>query len=814
MTPPLLDTALKLHDNGCCIVPTMTDGTKRPAGNWKTYTTTRPTRQQIKDWFTGDNYDGLGIICGTISGGLEMFEIEGRAAHMTKRLGQLMTDNGFNELWTRITTGHLEQSPSGGYHWLYRVTDTPANPNTKLARRPATPDELEHNPKEKIKVLIETRGEGGFTVTAPSAGRTHPDGGTWTAIMGGPDTIPTITGEERDALYAIAGMLDEMPTADIDQPHTTTRPADGRERPGDHYNRTATWNDILTPEGWQPVHHYGANCYGWRRPGKNWGMSATTGRNDADNLYVFTTSTEFETEKAYSKFAAYTLLNHAGDYKAAGKQLYADGYGDHTPPTINIADLITPTTDGNLATVTDLDSKRKTGGNATLTDKGNTSLFIDRHSGQLRYVPTRGKWITWDGTRWHYEEDDGAAVEAAWETIEAIDPEDDTQRKHQAKSLSRRSLEAITGLARRDSTIRLRASQLDAHPYELNTPGGIVNLTTGQTSPHDPAKLHTKLTNATPDPSQPTPLWDQFLATTFDGDPELIDFIQRLIGYAATGQVKHHILPFLHGGGGNGKSVFLDTMTGILGDYATSTPAGFLMAGRDQHDTEIARLAGMRLVVCSEVNQDSKFDEAKVKTLTGGDLITARFMRQDYFDFTPTHTLFLMGNHQPRVSAGGESFWRRLRLLPFTKQIPDKQRIDALSDRLINEEGGGIMAWIIDGAVKAEKYGLHAPSIVTSATDVYAQEEDAFARFISDNTNVGGGTLARTNTTHMRIVYAQWCKEQGEKPLSPQQFGRELRDRFNVGVARSHGKRFYTNITLLELDELDDEQWSEHWTDK
>jgi len=210
--------------------------------------------------------------------------------------------------------------------------------------------------------------------------------------------------------------------------------------------------------------------------------------------------------------------------------------------------------------------------------------------------------------------------------------------------------------------------------------------------------------------------------------------MQKLAGYAAIGEVFHHILPFLYGAGQNGKTVLVEVICQALGEYAISAPANFLLAGRDRHETEIARLAGPRFVVCSEINQGTKFDEAKVKLLTGGDMLTGRFMHRDFFDFRPSHTLFLMGNHQPTVGAGGDSFWRRLRLIPFGHRVPDDKRIEHLDAKLIEREGPAILAWIVRGAVAVATEGLTEPAVVISATEDYAESEDHIGQFIAECT--------------------------------------------------------------------------------
>lgn len=330
MTP--IDTRLLLraakiwHDADCCLVPAKPDGTKAPFGQWLQYQNQRPDWPQLHTWLAGGDYDGFGIICGAVSGNLEMFEVEGRAADLRDGLGMALIEHGFSDLWLKLCTGYLEQTPSGGYHWLYRVNGQPRR-NLKLARRPATAGELNINPDEKIKVLIETRGEGGFTIVAPSGGRTHPAGSAWRRLEGAPATIPTLTVEERDALHAIASTFDQMPQVEAEHREARPRIEGDPLRPGDDYNQRADWTEILQPHGWTYTGQLGGT-HTWRRPGKNIGISATTGRNDGDNLYVFSSSTAFETEKPYSKFAAYTLLEHDGDFSNAAKALGRAGYGE------------------------------------------------------------------------------------------------------------------------------------------------------------------------------------------------------------------------------------------------------------------------------------------------------------------------------------------------------------------------------------------------------------------------------------------------------------------------------------------------------
>ncbi|MBG0830533.1 bifunctional DNA primase/polymerase [Planomonospora sp. ID67723] len=848
----LLQTARDLHAAGLCVLPAAADGTKRPAGVWKAYQEQRPTPEQVEQWFTAGSVHGLGAITGEVSGSLEMLELEGRA--VIEGLGAEMTAladaSGLGDLWRRVTTGYLETTPSGGVHILYKV-DGPVAKNTKLARRPSTPEELaawkseqqasiDAEPDTEVRakrqatldkvtrgeqvpqVLAETRGEGGWVVLAPSTGPTHPTGRPWTLVAGGPATIPTISPEERDALHHLAGAFDRMPHPSEQQAPAAAAPTsplfsqpgrpyddDGSVSPGDDYNAKTSWDEILGVRGWTRIYTDSAKVTYWRRPGKNHGISATTGRNGADNLYVWTTSTEFEQERPYDKFGAYAHLEHAGDHSAAARALQARGYGVRVEPTrpAPAVPAPAPVVDGNLATVHQLDppAPRLTVVETTyaLSDDGNALDLVERHGGIIRYCPERGRWLTWDGVRWEWQPSSGGLIREYAKQVARGLPEDDKAAiAHKKKTLSANGTSAMLLQAQTDVRIVVGLDDLDAHPWELNTPAGIVDLTTGQLGPADPTRLHTKVTSVAPDLDADMSRWEEFLADTFGADLELIAYLQRLVGYSATGSVAQHVLPFAIGSGGNGKGVFLESLTAVLGDYATTAPSGFLMARNGvQHETEIARLAGMRMVVCSEVDEDARFDETKVKQLTGGDSLTARFMRQDHFTFTPTHHLWLMGNHQPAVRAGGRSFWRRLRLIPFLHEVEPEKMVDDLQGILARDHGPALLAWIVQGAAQYAAGGLQEPATVMAATSGYEADQDTVARFVSECCHLAASDQVQIKGPRLREAYEKWCFSEGETPVSAKRLTQELARRFNVGQTRNAASRSYTGITLLAMDE-------------
>lgn len=317
--------ALAAYDAGLCVLPPKEDGSKAPILPWAEFQHERPSHKQVTAWY-GHDRAGLGVLCGLVSGNLECLEAEDLVTY------QLWRDTadaaGIGALIGRIEAGYLDKAPRGGRHLLYRCETIGGN--TKLASRPTEPGERRHD-KDLRRALMETRGEGGYIVCAPSHGNVHPSGRAYERISGGFDTIAKIAPEEREQLHRLARSLDRMPPAEPLPSMGSTRTDDGGDRPGDLYNAQVTWDDILVPHGWTHVFTRGGTSY-WRRPGKTEGISATTNRHGSDLLWMFTSSTAFEPDRSYTKFGAYTVLEHNGDFAAAGRELFRLGYKtDKTP---------------------------------------------------------------------------------------------------------------------------------------------------------------------------------------------------------------------------------------------------------------------------------------------------------------------------------------------------------------------------------------------------------------------------------------------------------------------------------------------------
>ncbi len=331
MSLEVLTAALRFAAAGCSVVPVMADGSKRPSiGAWKEYQNKLPSIGELQTWFA--TAKGVGIITGRISGNLEMLEVEGRAVAdgIHTQIKGMANETGLGELWQRLNEGYCEMTPSGGLHWFYRI-DGEVPGNTKLARRPGKGD--------TIDVLAETRGEGGFVVAAPTGGACHPSGGSWSLISGSIETIPTISPDEREALHSLFRYFDQVPKPSVVASEVTERHREaGSTLPGDDYNTRTTWDELMLPLGWSKIFSKGQTT-AWCRPGKSEGISATTNYEGSDLLFVFSTSTIFEAERGYSKFAVYTLIEHGGDFHKAAAALAARGFGTGQSSSLQPIDI-------------------------------------------------------------------------------------------------------------------------------------------------------------------------------------------------------------------------------------------------------------------------------------------------------------------------------------------------------------------------------------------------------------------------------------------------------------------------------------------
>ena len=384
--------------------------------------------------------------------------------------------------------------------------------------------------------------------------------------------------------------------------------------------------------------------------------------------------------------------------------------------------------------------------------------FIDQHKDTLRYVPSLGKWLRWDGKRWCFDE--RLIAHDRMRKICRAAAAECNQAKLAKLIASNKTAAAAERFARCDQRIVATVDELDADQWLLNTPGSTIDLRTMEEWPHRQSDLLTKVTGVAPNASCPTPVWDAFLARVTDNQPELSEYLQRVAGYSLTGSTQEHALFFLYGVGANGKTTFLNAITACAGDYHRTAPIEtFTASSVDRHPTDLAGLRGARLVTAIETEEGRRWAESRIKSLTGGDKISARFMRQDFFEYRPQFKLIIAGNHKPGLKSVDEAIRRRFNLIPFTVTIPPDERDEALPEKL-KAEMPGIMQWMIDGCLDWQERGLAAPEVVTAATAAYLEAEDALAAWIEE-----GGQRdpnAWEKSSDLFASWAAWANKSGE----------------------------------------------------
>ncbi len=429
-----------------------------------------------------------------------------------------------------------------------------------------------------------------------------------------------------------------------------------------------------------------------------------------------------------------------------------------------------------------------TAGTTTLTEDALALSFCAAEPA-LRYVARWNQWMIWDGMRWR-EDDTLMVFDRIRQHVRRVVVKSPGNSTALTKA---QTVAAIERLARADRRYAATIDQWDVDDWILNTPGGVVDLRTGERRTHDPEWYLTKITAAAPGGDYTT--WLKFLCDITAGDADYIAFLQRVIGYAATGSTREHALFFLYGSGGNGKGTFLNTVQRVLAEYATVAPMEvFTESKHDRHPTELAMLRSARLVLAQETEEGRAWAESKIKALTGGDPITARHMRQDFFTFTPKLKLMIAGNHKPTLRNVDEAMQRRLHLLPFTVTFSKVQRDPNLADKLM-AEAGGILQWIIDGALAYLREGLSPPAVVSEATADYFSTENLFEQWLADCCDQGSDYWA--TATHL---FASWkhYAETGNEPTGTQKLLAErlLAAGFHNGNTRAKGGRHWDGLRV------------------
>lgn len=727
----MLDRALALVSRGLSVFPLQPRG-KRPEIKWERYQHERATEAQVRAWWKAKPNANIAVATGPASG-VFVLDVDGERGAAT--LTALQANHGALPLTWRSVTGK-------GEHWWFRSPDPPIG-----------------NSARKLGDGLDTRGLGGYVV-AP--GSIHPDGPVY---RWHDDSAPELADAPAWLLELLKPALP-----------TPRGPAPSVSEISDRYVARAVEGEIGRV------------------------MRASEGsRNDTLNKAAFALG-QFVGANALNEGEAQSLLTRAGAAVGLGPRevanTVASGLGDgkleprkipeperrthktngrqpppHDPDTGEVYD------DAKAAATPDADPEDDIP--ALYSEISLAMRFSTAHGDKARYVAEWGKWFLYRDGCWR--EDRTLKVwrwakkisQSASHEIEEMQPKNKTAAKSIA---SAKSVAAILTLARSDKRHAAETVQWDKDQWLLNTPSGVADLRTGKILEHDPDLHLSKMTAVAPAVFVPADcVWLQCLATWCGGDAELVAFLQRAAGYSLTGSIKDECFFFLYGLGQNGKTKFLEAITGCIGDYYEAASVDTFIAQKfEKHSADLARLRGARLVSATETEEGRRWAESKIKAITGGDPITAQFMRQDYFTFKPSLKLWIAGNHKPGLKNVDKAMRRRVNIVPFTVIIPEADRDRELSAKL-RAEWPVILRWMLDGCRDWQAGGLQPPAAVTSATDDYIEAEDTLGRWLEECCAVHK-TLAAT-FADLWASWKAWAEQAGEYVGNKKRFSQMLSDR-------------------------------------
>lgn len=428
-----------------------------------------------------------------------------------------------------------------------------------------------------------------------------------------------------------------------------------------------------------------------------------------------------------------------------------------------------------------------------VTEDGVARAFTETYGETMRFDHSVGKWFEWSGDHWAK-----CQTDAAIDYCRRLSREASEGLGGGAKSARKAAF--ASGVERFARTDRIHATtqdKWDSNPFLAGCPDGEINLKSGQIFQPEPSNGITKRLGCKPAREDDCPRWKAFLSDATQGDDEVIRFLAQWCGYCLTGDTREHTLLFIYGGGGNGKSVFLNVLTELLGDYATAASMDTFTASRSsQHPTDLASLRGARMVSASETDAGKPWAEARIKAITGGDKIAARFMRQDFFEFSPEFKLVIVGNHQPTLHNVDEAARRRFRIVPFIHKPvnPDRELQAKLSEEL-----PGILRWALNGLADWLENGLVTPASVVEATEAYFNDQDAIGQWLEESCRV------ELENTHLwatrKDLFESWsnfAKRTGEEPKNSKWLVPALRARGLTEGKRS-GVRGFKGVQINQM---------------
>lgn len=864
-----LDAALSAVQAGLSIIPIAADGSKAPSlKSWKRYQKERADGATVRRWFSHPGLAGMGVVGGAVSGNLEILDFD--EPGLPEKFFRRARTEGRGPLIERLV---IVRTPSGGVHLYYRLP-CPVVGNHKLAVRPITQDE-----KPARKTLIETRGEGGYVLAPPSPGACHSTGKEYHFEQGSLLDIPNISQEDHEFLMGLARSFDEMPKQEADKSNGTeqsrkaavqapsSRPRiAGEINPGEDWARQTTWRDLLEHRDWtlESGEWDGPGVGKLRRPGKKGpGISAEVNWNGLGRLKVYSSNAyPFAADGVYDKLDALVLLEYQGDLKAAVKDLAAKGYGtprpkkselagpdawDEVPPPIEAYERdIEMTTERRAATK---DAASMSDEELSLivkrvaqNEEGDALLFVDLFKDHLIFDHAEGCWHMWQGHSWQRDcceealvavqslvqlyDQAAAALDARSRAALQAGNADESKRIEASRKAILARIRELNSVHRRRNVLTLAAAgrerlgctgeEWDCKPWLLPVANGVVDLKTGELHPGQPSDF---IRTAAPTSYNPRASMDRgarFINEIFNGNIELIEYVQRILGSCLVGEVHNHMFAILHGEGRNGKGTLLEWTRHVLGPLAGPIKSEMLLAQDRSRssggaDPDVVGLRGKRIVWASETGEGRKLDYGKVKWFTGGDTLTGRLLyaKRDS-DWTPTHHLFLLTNHKPRAEASEFALWERIVLIPFENRFRAAEELEEEHDRIADTdlarkllaESEGFLAWTVDGCLKWQKDGLRKPEAVKVATKEYRAGEDVIGEFIAQECTVLPAASVRAGVLYE--AYREWCKRTGSQPRRQNEFAQYIRERF--AMETKHGRKvYYLGIGLSAPSEREEE---------
>ena len=854
----LADTARMWQQAGVSVVPILANQTKRPAVRWAEFQVTAPTLGQVDEWWGNGKSYGLALICGAVSGNLEMTEVEGRACdgEALTEIQNRMDELGVGHVWDLLTgpNGYSEMSPSGGIHLLYRVGDHPVPGNTKIAQ---TEDNL---------VLAETRGEGGYVIVAPTPGICHPSGEAWVILTGRYGSLPVITWEERCRVHqALTLALDQsspspsvptslpgspqpssdnslpapsdyplpgspaLPISDLSSPSPSDRssphspghlnpdyPSQVASRPT--AQSPAALPDVVPPfpgssaaGSLSPGDHFNLagnwaeilEPHGWRISGHK-GHELLWSRPGKSPREGWSASTGYaEDQDRMWVWTTSTKLPTGQCLSKFAVFAHLNCRSDFTVAARALRRMGYGSTTPPLDTI-HLQPVVEGEVSYDTNDTGNAEYLADRVRGRYLFLAEEKEYIRWNGTCWVRDQKSQLSYEFTTmakeykSKAESLGDEAGIKWWRSAGNMNRITA-ALTKL-RSLPGFTVTADELNNDRHLLNLTNGTYNLKTHELQPHDPELRMTQTMGASYDPEATCPQFEGFIERVLP-DPGIRAYVQRALGYSMLGEADQRSLFLICGPSGTGKSTLMATMELLFGGYGVSAPSGTLRARGSEASgpsNDLHTLRGKRFVSTSETNEHTAYNEDLIKRLTGRDQIQSRRLYQDFQSWSPRCTIWLATNHPPRFSSDDDAIWRRAKIVPFNTVLLGDGEVANFAHNVLADELDGILNWLLAGLQAYQEFGLGEPAEVAEAAREVRLQSDPVARFLEDKVNDGiliNDPVQRIRTSELYAMYTDWARQTGERPLGNRRFGLRIQYAYtNVDSVRIGGNYFWRGL--------------------